>query len=96
MSRNLNFVLKIIQKWQLGKIENEFIKISFYKGNNFYCICHFPGSHPGKWQALFNKAPSFPVPSLLPKKITINAYFKSNLNTQANRQDQSYKYIYRH
>ena len=38
MSKNLNFVLKIIQKWQLGKIENEYIKISFYKGNNFYCI----------------------------------------------------------
>ena len=41
MPKNLNFVLKIIQKWQIGKIENEFIKISFYKGNNFYWIVKY-------------------------------------------------------
>ena len=41
MSTNKNFVLKIIQKGQIGKIENEFIKICFYKGNNFYWIVKY-------------------------------------------------------
>ena len=37
----IKILLKIIQKWQIGKIENEFIKISFYKGNNFYWIVKY-------------------------------------------------------
>ena len=41
MSINQNFLLKIIQKWQIGQIENDFIKISFYKGNNFYWIVKY-------------------------------------------------------
>ena len=41
MSTNKNFVLKIIQKGQIGKIENEFIKICLYKGNNFYWIVKY-------------------------------------------------------